>query len=423
MGGTSSHFLLSGAHSELRRGVRTPVITKDDAAETSKDSRTGLLVSVIIIYILTASGLDIFNPALSAIREHFKVSVGDLSLLLNAYFVGFSILAVAMGVIGDRYDKLRVITICLWIFIGGSIFTLVPYFPSLVAGRLLQGIGASAPVVLALVVLLENSQPAMHQALVGRVSAVIAIATCLAPVIGAAATDGFGWMGSFVLLVALALGALGLVKSYMPPSPGDSNVRLSLSSYFSLLRKDWLPGAFIVSLLRANYLAFLGFASIYYVSELGVSVVELGYHLGALALTFSIASVVTPRVSDRFGHSACVRFCLSASVVVMAAGVAYVRARGPEPIVITAIMAVISALVVMPNNILYPRVLSYRADMRGRAAALVHAFKMVFSAILVHAFALMYDQGMLAILTMLCFCYVGALAMYEYVRRTPPLTS
>ena len=391
------------------------------SSQISKVRQDGLLLAVTVVYILTASGLDIFNPALPAIQREFGASVQDLSLMLNAYFVGFSILAIAMGVIGDRYDKHKVILGCLSIFIAGSILTLVPHLLALTAGRFLQGIGASAPVVLSLVVLLENNPSDKHPVLVGKVSAVVAIATCIAPVVGASATTAFGWQGSFVILLALALSAMLLIKTCMPASPGNQSVRLSVSSYFSLLRLDWLPGAFIVSLLRANYLAFLGFSAIYYVNELGVSVVAMGFHLGALALTFSIASIVTPRISKRFGESTCVRFCLWATVAVVVLMLLHVIFLGARPLAITASMAVISALVVMPNNILYPKVLSYMPDMRGRAAALIHAFKMVFSALLVQSLALAYGHGILLIVVILGGAYFASALMYEFMMRAKDL--
>lgn len=374
---------------------------------------SGLLLTVAAIYILTASGLDIFNPALPEIQRTFGASVQAMSSLLNAYFIGFSVLSVAMGVIGDRYDKRAAILACLALFVAGSVLTLVPDLRALTAGRFLQGIGASAPVVLALVLLLENAPAQRHAGLVGKVSAVVAIATCLAPVVGASATTLAGWRGSFALLLAIAVGVAGMVVRHVPASPGDPRVRLSLASYARLLRPDWLPGATIVSLLRANYLAFLGFSAMYYVNELGVSLVAMGFHLGTLALTFSVASVLSPRIARRFGETACVRAGLVGPVVVAAALLAYVATSRVDPVVITGGMALVSALVVLPNNLLYPKVLSAVPDMRGRAAALVHAFKMIFSAGLVHAIALSYDRGLPWIVAILAAGYVASLLLFE----------
>lgn len=380
--------------------------------------RGGLLLTVTAIYILTASGLDIFNPALPEIQRTFGASVHDMSLILNAYFLGFSVLTVLMGVIGDRYDKRIAILTCFAIFLIGSLLTLLPHLEALTIGRLLQGVGASGPVVLSLVVLLENNSSERHPALVGKVSAVVAIATCLAPVVGAAVTSWTGWRGSFALLLAIGLLVTLLVWHYMPSSPGDREVRLSVSSYGRLLRLDWLPGAFIVSLLRANYLAFLAFSAMYYVNELGVTVVTMGFHLGALAMAFSLASVLSPKISRRFGEALCVRTSLWATGVVAAAMLAHVLTFGPNAVLITAGMVIISALVVFPNNIMYPKVLSLIPDMRGRAAALVHGLKMIFSALLVHAFALVYEKGFALILAILGATYILCICVYEILMHS-----
>jgi DHA1 family bicyclomycin/chloramphenicol resistance-like MFS transporter len=377
-----------------------------------------LLMTVTVIYILTASGLDIFNPALPEIQRTFGANVHDMSLILNSYFVSFSVMSVAMGVIGDRYDKRTIILACMLLFLTGSLLTLLPHLSALTAGRFLQGIGASGPVVLSLVVLLENHPPDRHAALVGKVSAVVAIATCVAPIVGASITTWAGWRGSFVLIFAIGLWVTLLVRNHMPSSPGDSSVRLSATSYVRLLRLDWLPGAFIVSLLRANYLAFLGFSAMYYVNKLGVSVVAMGFHLGTLALTFSLASLLSPRISQRFGEARCVRTCLWTTIAVASAMLAYVSSARAHPVVITAGMAVISALVVLPNNVIYPKVLSFVPDMRGRAAALVHAFKMIFSAILVYALALVYEHGITWIVAILSASYVACTFIFELSART-----
>ena len=387
----------------------------------------GLLFTVTAVYILTASGLDIFNPALPEIQRAFGASVHQMSIMLNAYFLGFCVVSVAMGVVGDRHDKRTAILVCLSVFTAGSLLTMLPNLAALVAGRFLQGIGASGPVVLALVLLLENNPADRHTALVGKVSAVVAIATCLAPVIGAWITTWAGWRGSFALLLVGGLWVTWLVRAHVPASPGNAAVRLSVTSYARLLRRDWLPGAFIVSLLRANYLAFLAFSAMYYVNELGVSVVSMGFHLGTLALSFSLASLVSARVGRWFGEVRSVRTSLWGTVVVSAAMLVQMLVSSPHPIAITAGMAVISALVVLPNNILYPRVLSMMPDMRGRAAALVHALKMIFSALLVYAFALVYHHGIAWIVAILVLAYAAALFACELSmvaeRRWPKSTT
>lgn len=372
------------------------------------------LLATVLTYILVASGLDIINPALPALQRQFSVDVGAMAWLINANFIAFSVVSLAMGVAGDRYDKRRLVSWGLCLFIAGAVVSCVATsFTGLVAGRLLQGIGAAAPSVLSFVLLLEASPVDQHPRMTGLVAGTVAVATCVAPVVGSYLTLALGWRANFLLLVAIGFGALLATRRWLSASPGRADVALSPAAYAPLMGTPrWIALASVVGLIRANYLAFASFAAILYVGRLGVSPGAFGFYQGSLALVFALSSARSPWFVTRFGAARCVRFSMWAMAALSAGMLLYACVATPHAFIITLFFAAISLFVVFPNNLLYPQLLALLPEARGRAAALSNGFKLVFTAALVWSFGRFDATGFPAIAAVLCASYLIALAVY-----------
>lgn len=161
------------------------------------------------LYIVRMLGLFMVLPVLSLYGENYvDATPALLGVALGAYGLSQAILQVPFGYLSDRFGRKPLIFIGLFVFLLGSLVAAMSASVwGLILGRFLQGCGAIAAVVMALVADVtaeENRTKAM--ALLG-VS--IGIAFAIAMVLGPVISSVWGLAGVFYATAALA--AVGLL--------------------------------------------------------------------------------------------------------------------------------------------------------------------------------------------------------------------
>ena len=111
---------------------------------------------------MVALDLSIVNVAFPSIRESFpEVSTATLSWVLAAYSVVFGALLLGAGRIADRSGRRRIFLIGLLIFTTGSLLCgIAPSAWVLIAGRVVQAVGAALLMPASLALLLSATAPA-----------------------------------------------------------------------------------------------------------------------------------------------------------------------------------------------------------------------------------------------------------------------
>ncbi|NLA65287.1 MAG: MFS transporter [Leucobacter sp.] len=180
---------------------------------------TAVLVATLGASVLSSLDLFIVNLALPRIGEAFPAaSPAAVSWVLNAYTVMFAALLAPAGRIADRYGRRRMFIIGLTFFAAGAIVTsLAPGVGWLIAGRALQGVGASVIVPTSLALLLEASQEREHKRMISIWTASGSVAAALGPVLGGLLAD-VDWRLVFAFKIPLAVGALFAARA-LPRSP------------------------------------------------------------------------------------------------------------------------------------------------------------------------------------------------------------
>jgi MFS family permease len=137
------------------------VATTSLAVPPTLSSRRRWTVLVVCALSMFLVGLDttIVNVGLPAIGRGLGVGTRSLEWVVDAYTVVLASLLITSGALADRFGRRRVFQCGLVVFGAASLAcALGPSFGVLVAGRAVQGIGASmlSPVALAIVV---NAMP------------------------------------------------------------------------------------------------------------------------------------------------------------------------------------------------------------------------------------------------------------------------
>jgi DHA1 family bicyclomycin/chloramphenicol resistance-like MFS transporter len=128
-------------------------------------------------------------------------------MTLMAFFVAMGLCQIVYGLISDMAGRKPPLYAGLTLFILGSIgCALSPGIGALIAFRFLQGIGASAVMVVPRAVIRDLHTGIEATRLTALVMLVLSVSPMLAPLAGGALIVSFGWRAVFVTVKAISFG-------------------------------------------------------------------------------------------------------------------------------------------------------------------------------------------------------------------------
>ncbi len=188
--------------------------------------------SMILAATILASSLafidgSVVNVALPAIGTSLKASGPDLQWVVNAYLLPLSALLLLGGGAGDRFGRRRLLVGGIVLFaVASGLCALAPSLPWLLAGRVLQGIGAAVLMPNSLAVLGSSFAGPKRGQAIGTWAAVGAIAGAVGPLLGGGLVDAVGWRSIFLINLPVAAGAVVLALRFVPESRDDGGTSL-----------------------------------------------------------------------------------------------------------------------------------------------------------------------------------------------------
>src|SRR5262245_6546603 len=179
-----------------------------------------LSVSLLIIIIDDS----IINVAVPTLQRQLGASTTGLQWIVDAYIVVFAGLLLAMGALGDRFGRKRLLQLGLVVFAGASV--LGAYAGStgqLILARALMGVGGAMIMPSTLSVITDVFPRAERVRAIGIWTGVASLGIPLGPIVGGWLLEQFWWGSVFLLNVPIALVALAagwvLVPESRHPSP------------------------------------------------------------------------------------------------------------------------------------------------------------------------------------------------------------
>lgn len=169
--------------------------------------------------------LDFFivNVALPSMKGGLRTSNGAIEWVVAGYGLTFAVLLVTAGRLGDRFGRRRVFSVGLATFVAASAACgLAPSAEVLVAGRLVQGIGAAliSPNVLSIIGVAYQGRARVRAITVYGV--VMGLAAACGQLIGGVLIQsdvaGLGWRAIFLINLPVGAAGLALAPFFVPES-------------------------------------------------------------------------------------------------------------------------------------------------------------------------------------------------------------
>jgi DHA1 family bicyclomycin/chloramphenicol resistance-like MFS transporter len=274
---------------------------------TGPDRRhTGILVVLGALIAIGPLTIDLYLPALPAIRADLATSAAGVQLTITATMVGMAAGNLVVGPLSDLLGRRRPLLVGLLLHVVASVSCAVATDITVLAAlRVLQGVAVAAAGVIATAVLRDLCDGSVFAALLSRLLLIPTAAPIVAPSIGGEVLRWTQWRGVFVVLAVAALALVAVVVVALPETlPPDRRRPARLASTtgaFRVLGRDrtFVGYAVVAGLSMAALLAYVAGSSFVLQEGYGLSEQRFALVFGAGAIGLVAATQLNVRLLRR----------------------------------------------------------------------------------------------------------------------------
>jgi EmrB/QacA subfamily drug resistance transporter len=182
--------------------------------------------SLFIVYLDST----VLNVALPTLQKDLHASISGLQWISDAYLLVVASLLMLTGSTADRLGRRKLFLIGLAGFgLGSLLCSLAPNTGSLIALRMLQGIGGSMLTPISLSIVRNTfTDPTERVQALGIWSGIFGVATACGPIVGGILISTVGWRSIFWLNVPICAAMIAATLRYVPESSAPKPRRIDV---------------------------------------------------------------------------------------------------------------------------------------------------------------------------------------------------
>ncbi|KMW60343.1 Bicyclomycin resistance protein [Candidatus Rhodobacter oscarellae] len=371
------------------------------------------LSTLILLTALSVLSLNMFLPSLANIAAEFEVSYALASLSVSGFLAINAVLQLALGPMSDRLGRRPVILSAVGLFVVASLVAAVaPSIWVFLAARVVQaGIIAGSVVASAVVTdLYKRDEAARRMSLIAMA---MAVAPMLAPMLGGALDELYGWRSGFWLYTAMGAGMLWLVWADLgetAPMTGAGSDPLKGLPELVRSRRLWAYSTVMAAGIGAFFL-FISAAPLVGQKVFGLSTSMIGFAIGIITAGFFVGTFLSGRYAARIGVVRFVVWGRWATVLGLAASLVLFLSGWAHPAVFFAgaVAAGFGNGLSIPNA--RAAALAVKPELAGSASGLSGAFATGAGAVLTALPGLVLTESNAAWLTLALMLGLGLIAL------------
>jgi len=175
---------------------------------------------------LTFLDATVVNIALPRIGDDFEAGAAALQWTVNGYTLSLAALILLGGSLGDRFGRRRMFVIGVaWFAVASLLCGLAPNVETLIAARVLQGIGGALLTPGSLAILESSFESDDRAKAIGAWSGMAGVAGAIGPFLGGWLIEAASWRLVFLINVPLAALVIYVALRHVPESANPAAAR------------------------------------------------------------------------------------------------------------------------------------------------------------------------------------------------------
>lgn len=385
-----------------------------------------MLMSVVAISI------DALLPALGIIGGELNVThPNQVQLIIGCIFGGMAVGQLIAGPFSDAMGRKPVLYAGIALYLVGSV---ICYFADsmnvLLGGRLVQGLGVSAPYVTAVSVVRDKYAGRDMARVMSIIMMIFILVPAIAPTLGQAVMHLSGWRAIFMLYIGYSL-LIGTwiafrLEETLPP---EKRMKLTSEAFLHGFRivtgnKTTVLYTVCMGLCFGSFIGYLGASQQIFQDQFGVGE-AFSLYFGGLALVLGAASLANSHFVVKFGMRHISLYAMGAVVI---ASALFLALHGVTQIALP-MFVIYAAVLFFAFGLMFGNInaiaMEPMGEVAGMASAIIGAASSVLSLLLGTSIGQMYD-GTLVPLTA-GFVVLGSIAWgmmrYEQIWHHKQITA
>ena len=276
------------------------------------------VIIISMMMALTALSIDAMLPALPQIGNDLGVAnPNDRQLIVSLIFLGSALGQLFFGPLSDKTGRKPAIYTGYAFYITGSLVSFFSLnFPVMLVGRILQGLGLSAPQAVTMALVRDQFEGRRMARVMSFVMMVFILVPMIAPTIGQGILSIANWrsiFGSFLFfaLITITWFALRIPETLAPESRIPFSAKRMIESIREILKIRSAVGYTLAAgLVNGVFLGYLNSSQQIFQEQYALGE-AFPLYFATISLSLGIASFTNAHLVMRFGMKKLVRWSLS----------------------------------------------------------------------------------------------------------------
>jgi EmrB/QacA subfamily drug resistance transporter len=201
-----------------------------------------VLLASVLGSALAAIDATVVNIALPEIGRDLGASFAGLQWTNTGYTLPLAAFILLAGGLGDRFGRRRMFVVgVIWFALASTLCAVAPTLSTLVAARVLQGVGAALLTPASLAIIQASFVPEDRSAAIGTWAGFSGLSTAVAPFLGGWLLELGSWRWVFVVNIPIAVLVVAVVGRHVPETRDESQTG----------RMDWAASVVTIAGLAA----------------------------------------------------------------------------------------------------------------------------------------------------------------------------
>lgn len=257
---------------------------------------------------IVALAIDALLPAIANIGFSINsLDPTDNQLLITMIFLGLGVGQLFFGPLSDCYGRKPIVYAGFVVFTVASIIcVLAPSLEVMIIGRILQGIGLSAPRTISISIIRDTYKGDYMAKVMSFVTAFFILVPVVAPAIGKGIMDTFGWEAIFYVQLLFAfIVSVWFWKRQRETLHPEYKIPFSSHVFVDGLKelvkyKDSIAFTIVSGFITGSFLVYLSASQHVFEDQYGL-VDEFPYVFAGLAISIGLATFLNGTLVLKFG--------------------------------------------------------------------------------------------------------------------------